>query len=417
MQAEQAAPTDLLPPRPFIAWRRIAKAFLGMTLLLAGALTIYHQLVIRVSRDAVVNASTVAIRAPIDGVATAALVVPGKPLPSGALLGRLEDPLPDEARLFQLQDTEAATERQRDDLERRLADLRRARAQADAQAEAYRRGRVQQDELLVEEARATLAAAAARATEATANAGRGAVLHSHGFQSDQAQERLRSAQAIAQADALAARKHLDALLVDLESARSGTYLGDNYNDVPSSFQRARDLALRIEETEASFVRLSRKSDKVQAQLVDERKRLAARSSATLTAPVAGRLWNIHVASGEYVRKGQDLFSVLDCTTVVVTASVSERDYNELRLGEPVRFRVSGTDREYAGQIVKLGAAAGFAIPAVVGDHQVVARFPELAASTEDGCAVGRTGEITFDSRRHGLATWLVDAIRRFIGVS
>ena len=43
-----------------------------------------------------------------------------------------------------------------------------------------------------------------------------------------------------------------------------------------------------------------------------------------------------------MRKGQGILTVLDCSTVMVTASVSERDYNELYLGEPVRFRVSGT---------------------------------------------------------------------------
>ena len=53
-------------------------------------------------------------------------------------------------------------------------------------------------------------------------------------------------------------------------------------------------------------------------------------------------------------KARNCSPILDCSTVVVTASVSERDYNELRLGDPVRFRVSGTNREYNGTISKLG---------------------------------------------------------------
>jgi len=128
----------------------------------------------------------------------------------------------------------------------------------------------------------------------------------------------------------------------------GTYLGDNYNDVPSSFQRARELTVRIDETRATLGELKQKGKAIAAQLVAEQKRLTARSSAALMAPIGGSLWTVQAAAGEYVRKGQELFTVLDCSTVVVTASVSERDYKELRLGDPVRFRVAGSDREYSG---------------------------------------------------------------------
>ena len=112
--------------------------------------------------------------------------------------------------------------------------------------------------------------------------------------------------------------------------------------------------MRIEEIEAALNQLERKQETLTAELAAEQKRLAARSSTRLAAPIDGNLWTVQAASGEYVRKGQELFTVLDCSTVVVTASVSERDYNELRLGDPVRFRVSGSNREYSGTISKLG---------------------------------------------------------------
>jgi len=46
---------------------------LGALLLAAGLFTFYQQLVVRASRDAVINARVAVIRAPIDGIATAAL--------------------------------------------------------------------------------------------------------------------------------------------------------------------------------------------------------------------------------------------------------------------------------------------------------------------------------------------------------
>src|SRR5207248_9289396 len=102
-------------------------------------------------------------------------------------------------------------------------------------------GRVRQDVLRVEEARANLTAAIARQSDAIAAERRGAALNAHGYMAVSAYERALHAREVAQQDAIAARKRLDALTIELEAARSGTYLGDNYNDVPSSFQRAREL--------------------------------------------------------------------------------------------------------------------------------------------------------------------------------
>jgi hypothetical protein len=100
----------------------------------------------------------------------------------------------------------------------------------------------------IDEARANLAAAAAREADAKAAAGRGAALHARGFQSDEAQDKARHAQEVEEQGAIAARKRLDTLGVELDAARSGTFLGDSYNDAPSSLQRARELLLRITES-------------------------------------------------------------------------------------------------------------------------------------------------------------------------
>jgi multidrug resistance efflux pump len=403
--------------RPALLTRRAGKLGFGALLLAAGLLTFYQQLVVRASRDAVINARVAVIRAPIDGIATAAVTTPGIAIKAGEAIGRVEDSLADDARLAQLQREASATELERDSLGRRLNDLERARGEAEAQAEAYRLGRVRQLELRIEEAGANLDAAVAREADAKAVVGRGAALHARGFQSDEAQEKARHAQEVEDQAVIAARSRLDALTVELDAARNGTFLGDSYNDAPSSLQRARELALRITETQAALDETKRKWEVLQSQLAAERDRLAAHSKATLTAPVEGQLWTVQAAPGEYVRKGQELLTVLDCSTVMVTASVSERDYNELHLGDPVRFRVSGTDRDYAGRIVKLGSSTAFAIPFDPGSHQIVVATPKLAASTEDGCAVGRTGEVIFGDNGASLAAKLSRSLRSLFSIS
>ena len=403
--------------RPALLTRRASKLGFGALLLAAGLLTVYQQLIVRASRDAVINARVAVIRAPIDGIATATVTTPGATIKVREPVGHVEDPLADDARLVQLERDASATELERDSLVRRLSALTRTHGEAEAQAEAYRVGRVRQLELRIEEARANLEAATAQEADAKAAVGRGAALHARGFQSDEAQEKARHTQEVAQQAVIAAHKRLDALTVELDAARNGTFLGDSYNDAPSSLQRARELALRITETQAGLDETKRKSETVQAQLAAERDRLAAHSKAVLTAPVEGQLWTVQAAPGEYVRKGQDLLTVLDCSTVIVTASVSERDYNELHLGDPVRFRVSGTHREYAGRIVKLGSSTAFAIPFDPGTHQIVVAVPQLSASSEDGCAVGRTGEVIFGASGQSLMGRLGRSLRSLLGVS
>jgi multidrug resistance efflux pump len=421
-----AADADIRRPRSadlaqtgkhVFAWRRLGKFAFGAALLAAGLLTIYQQLVVRVSRDAVINARITVIRAPIDGIATAAVTTPGMEIKAGTPIGRVEDPLADDARLAQLEREASTTELERDSLGRRLGDLERARAAAEAQAEAYRQGRVRQLELRIDEARANLAAATEREGDANATVARGAALHTRGFQSDEAQEKARHAQEIERQGVVATRKRLDALTVELDAARNGTFLGDSYNDVPSSLQRSRELALRVAETQTAMDDQAHKAEAVLAQLSAERRRLAAHTKATLTAPVEGQLWTVQAAPGEYVRKGQDILTLLDCSTVVVTASVSERDYNELRLGDRVRFRVSGTNRDYSGRIVKLGSTATFAIPPAQGRQQIVVSLSDLPAGSEDGCAVGRTGEVTFDDAGRSLTARLARSLRSLLNIS
>lgn len=403
-----------------LPWGRLVKFGAGAALLAVGALTTYQHVIVRVSREAVVNARVVSIRAPMDGIVKAAASAPGRTVRAGMSMGEVEDPTPDDARSFQLQLDVKATARERDTLARRLNDLRQARAEASAQADAYRLGRIRQDELRIEEAGAGLAAAAAREADATAAANRGAALHERGYISDAGYERLFHAREVAQQESIAAHKRLDTLTVELEAARNGTYLGDNYNDVPSSFQRARELTVRIDETRSAIEELKQKDETVTAQLAAEQKRLVARSSAALTAPIDGNLWTVQAAAGEFVRKGQELFTVLDCSTVVVTASVSERDYNELRLGEPVRFRIAGTGREYNGKIAKLGLTStgrSFAISPEERRHQVAVQLLDLPEGENDSCAVGRTGEIVFEGNGHGAVGRVVETLRRFLGLA
>jgi multidrug resistance efflux pump len=197
-----------------IPWRRYSKFALGAALIAIAAATTYQQVLVRVSREAVINARVATIRAPMDGIVRTASAAPGRAVQAGAPIGDIEDPTADDARVFQLQQDLHATEREHDVLAQRLADLRHARTEADDQADAYRIGRVQQDQLRVEETRANFTAAMARQSDAIAAERRGAALNARGYMANSAYESALHAREVAQQDVIAARKRLDALTVE-----------------------------------------------------------------------------------------------------------------------------------------------------------------------------------------------------------
>ena len=63
------------------------------------------------------------------------------------------------------------------------------------------------------------------------------------------------------------------------------------------------------------------------------------------------------APGETVVRGQELVRLLDCSGLVVTATVGEAAYNRLRVGQPARFRFRGESTDHEGRIIGLTGVA------------------------------------------------------------
>jgi multidrug efflux pump subunit AcrA (membrane-fusion protein) len=148
--------------------KRAAKLAAGFLLAVGGAYVVVGEQMAGVSADAVINAQVVTVRAPVDGELTLQVRNLGAHLGQGEAIGRLEDPRPDETRLVDLRRMLAAAEA---DLGR-LLDLTRAlvasRAVLEGQAADYARGRVQQLEARLAEARAALEGTQSRLREADA---------------------------------------------------------------------------------------------------------------------------------------------------------------------------------------------------------------------------------------------------------
>jgi multidrug resistance efflux pump len=106
------------------------------------------------------------------------------------------------------------------------------------------------------------------------------------------------------------------------------------------------------------------------------------------------------APGESVVRGQDLVRLLDCSGVVVTATVGESVYNRLYIGQSATFRLRGEDADHDGRVIGLtgvsAAPANFAIqPNALAKEPFRVTVKMTNPDQASQCKVGRTGRVTF----------------------
>lgn len=381
--------------------RRVLKTLIGLFVVAAAGWMPVRALLETTSTEAVINARLITLRAPIEGqIGPLGAVSVGAELQPGAVLISIVNPRAERGRLDDLRRLVDQLERENNVLIARRDDLKSLHGELAAQTRAFQAGRIGQLEARVAELRSEFAAADARRLEAETALARTQALAATGTASKVFLERSTRDATVA-AETLTALSHrMAGVEVELSALRKGVYIGDNYNDRPQSLQRADEIALRLRETATDVGEREARLANLRAELAGEKDRYAERAAATLIAPVRGSIWEIMTAPGETVVRGQDLVRVLDCSGVVVTATVGESAYNQLRIGDPARFRFRGGSHHYLGRIVGLTgvatAPANLAIqPSALAKepYRVTVMLPDLARAEQ--CDVGRTGRVTF----------------------
>ena len=99
----------------------------------------------------------------------------------------------------------------------------------------------------------------------------------------------------------------------------------------------------------------------EAQLADAKSRLASAdrqlADTVLRAPIDGILANKPVNIGDVVRDGDELFVIIDPSSMRLEASVPSDDLSFLRIGATVDFTVRGYDQRFAGRITMIAPQA------------------------------------------------------------
>jgi biotin carboxyl carrier protein len=398
--------------RAFISqwgWRS-AKITAGLAILGVVGVGPVQRLLEVSSVDAVVNARVVSLRAPMDGIVEGPFAFPaiGAQMHAGVPVLRIENPRADQSRLDDVGRLIDQIEGERIAIEGRLARLKQLHTQILQQADAFQNGRIKELEARSMDLKAQATGAQAARLEAESALERNKSLANSGVQTKAALERAQRDAIITAETERAINHRLIAVEVELVAARRGEYVGDTYNDRPSSRQQADELSIRIAESEAELTARNQRLDKLRSQFAAERNRYEGLANVTLLAPIEARVWEVLVAPGEEVRRGQDLLRLLDCSGVVVTSTVREAVFNKLQIGDKAQFRFSDQAATYNGYIIRMSGIASppdnlaiqIASPSS-GTYRVTLAVPDLAVAQ---CGIGRSGRLVFEPDSAGSAT-------------
>ena len=380
--------------------RRFLKVALGVGLVVAFGWAPLRAMLATTSVEAIVNARIETIRAPIEGIVQA----PSDKTTSWSSTAAppkliINNPYADRSRLDELRRDLSTLELQEETLGRQSQLTQTALDTIAVQAEKYRSGRLKLIEARLARQTAELEATSAKRSETTAAKQRGDHLQQTGFISGAESDRVNyEFNAAASAEA-AAQKRLEETKVERDAVADGVFIGDSYNDAPSSIQRETELKMKKGELDAQLAGVRTQIKHIDDQISEEEARVRLRSDATVALPSKGRVWEMLVGPGEFVNKGQDLLRVLDCSHPIVSANVDERVYNRLEVGSPATFRPLEDGTIYHGTVVNLtgaaGAPANFAIAPInlrKSPFYVTIAMDDMG---DAGCSIGRTGTVTF----------------------
>ena len=340
------------------------------------------------SADAFVNARLATVRAPVAG----RLTIPERPLGSsvaaGEELGTVADSLADAIRLNDLVMEEAIAEAE-------LAAVRARLDTVDGQIEplslrlsAYTGARVAEIEARLAHARDRLALLES-GTQVETNLSDLAAGAQLGEGSDPRLPGLALTYA---------RERVAVLEIALDAARNGVFLGDGYNDAPYSEQRRAEMVTLRDGLAADVDLGSARLVAIKTRIAQEQVRASALGRAALIAPASGVIWEALAADGEVVQRGQDVWRLVDCGSVIVSLSVTESIYNSLQIGDAAVFRLSGDGRSFPATVLRLagsGARTIYDNLAVAPSqkhlerHDVTLLVPALRDDPSLYCLVGR----------------------------
>lgn len=163
----------------------------------------------------------------------------------------------------------------------------------------------------------------------------------------------------------------------------------------------------------SLARLEARAAALDELLGEKRAAQLNGQAGALRSTVDGVIWSISGFSGEFVALGDTVAQVADCSSPFIHASVDQRLYNRLAVGDPAQFRLHDGPAMAASVALLAGTGPRTLLEtlAINPTERLLEGYSVLLAApglTENGaCPLGKTGRVVFSSGPlSGLGEWL-----------
>jgi hypothetical protein len=395
--------------------RRGLKLFAGIGVVGLGAWTMADSFASSEGAPAVVSGQTAIIRATQDGYALVHALRRGSAVHKGEAIGTIVlSPTGDNKSMTLVQ-----TKGRVDAIQSEIAALQGQIGELQERTDKNRVARI--DELGSKIAQASANIEAARAKEAAANAvrDRQQKLYAIGYTVKSSVEAAEHTADGARLDRTAAEKQVTTLQVQLSAAREGTFLQDAYNDAAYSQQRADQLRLRVADLQAESQQQRHVLDLLEddTQLVNASDQNAAsKQKVSVLSPVSGIAWSV-TNNGQYVRAGDEIARIVDCSELSVNATVSPLEYASIKDGGRASFRQTDQKQPWKGTVIWAGVPesneTATSIPAALAPGSNSAQYRVIVAlddiSNATNCPAGKFGRIVFENTQ-ALSGWRMPAL-------
>ncbi len=325
-------PRRTLRQRGGAAVRRVV----GVALVVAALWWLVLPLVFPVTSEAVVNARTVQVRAPIDGTASDLSFDVGDPIVPGQVMARLVNRHLDTSGLTGLTARQAELVTRRERLDKEMGEVVRNEELCRAEAQRYRDAVVANLEASLKEIESKARSGkvehetAARRLERVQRGGSGL--------SDTEVDAARESESVCRIRLDTDQATLAKARAELEAAKQGLFL---QKDSPHFQQRADELALRVPTLKAALKEAADLLGGVEAEIDRERSRTGRLAQATAEAPVGGTVWVRQGNRGQGVKQNEVLYEIADGNTVFVEAVVHQGYLGAVTAGTPAVVNVTG----------------------------------------------------------------------------
>jgi multidrug resistance efflux pump len=395
---------------------------LGTMAIATAVLTVRARVSYLTIDTAIVNAQVTELQSPLDGTLVDLSAQPGKPVKAGDLLARIKPIATEETLLSKLQGeidvltaqitqvsaTQALLTSQLQSLDQQDSQVAAQQSQMILQQRSIDQAKVNAATIELEQQRAAITSATAKALAAKTEADRYATLAQEGVLSRQKADQVKTVWQAAEAEVLQARAALKAAEARLATVGAERPISPIITTIEQRLSLKRNLQEQTSKLQTLTAEIATKRAQLKVQQTQQKTRSQSQS---LKAPANGIIYRTMESNGAQISRTKPLLNIADCSNRWVEALVLSRDAVKIDRTQPVQVILPGQSQPLIGEIESL---AGMNLEEVKRLPQAVSPIPptQLAAqiptrivvkvanipdspAQQNMCGIGQTAQLKF----------------------